>query len=127
MDRVDLRLQVGRPSERELGGAGAPESSADVRSRVCAARERGRRRWRGLPWRTNAAVPAGELRRNWLPDSDGLTLLLDVERRSANLRGPDRVLRVAWTLADLAGRDRPGADEIAAASGLRGAHLGWAA
>jgi magnesium chelatase family protein len=127
LDRVDLRLVVRRPSDGELSSSGPAESSEQVRERVLAARERSRRRWRHRPWAVNAGVPTGELRRDWLPDEGGLELLHDLERRAVNLRGPDRVLRVAWTLADLAGRDRPGRDEVAAATGLRGAHLGWSA
>ncbi len=127
VDRIDLRLSVSRPPDAELGSSAPAEATADVRARVAAARERGRHRLRGRPWSTNASVPTGELRRHWLPDIGGQEMLHEIERRSANLRGPDRVLRVAWTLSDLAGRDRPGRDEIAAAAGLRGASLGWAA
>lgn len=124
MDRIDLRLQVSRPADAELIGAGPGESTESVRARVETALERSRHRFAGLPWSTNAAIPAGELRRSWWPDEGGRGLLEDLERRSVNLRGPDRVLRVAWTLADLVGRGRPGRDEVAAAAGLRGATAG---
>lgn len=125
MDRIDLRLSVARPSEGELRHESPGEESARVRDRVIGARERSRLRLADTPWTSNAAIPTGALRRHWLPDGGGLDLLNDLESRAPNLRGPDRILRVAWTLADLAGRDRPGRDEIAAAAGLRGASLGW--
>jgi magnesium chelatase family protein len=124
MDRIDLRLNVSRPAQAELTSSATVEPTGVVRDRVAAARERSRHRYRGRPWSTNAELPAGELRRTWCPDDGGLALLEELERKSANLRSPDRVLRVSWTLADLAGRDRPGRDEVAAAAGLRGATAG---
>jgi magnesium chelatase family protein len=83
------------------------------------------RRFAECPWRLNAEVPTGDLRRVWSPTPEGAALLRDFERRSSNLRGVDRVLRMAWTLADLRGVDRPDRDDIAGALSLRGAHLGW--
>ncbi|MDP1876679.1 MAG: YifB family Mg chelatase-like AAA ATPase [Actinomycetota bacterium] len=124
MDRVDVRLLLIRPSASELDDGPAAEPSGSVRLRVATARARGRRRMVGLPCSTNAEVPTSVLRR-WPLDSGAADLLHDLERRSANLRGPDRVLRVAWSLADLAGRDRPSRDDVAGAMGLRGASLGW--
>jgi magnesium chelatase family protein len=57
-----------------------------------------------------------------------MALVLDeVGRGRLSGRGVDRVLRVAWTIADLAGVDRPGAAEVAAAVSLRGGGLPWAA
>jgi magnesium chelatase family protein len=120
MDRVDVRLTVLRPSAAELASGGAVEASADVRARVLQARARAARRLAGTPWTVNAHVPAGVLRRQWSMDAHAADVLADLERRSAGLRGPDRVLRMAWTVADLAGRDRPGADDVLRAISLRG-------
>lgn len=125
LDRVDIRLSVERPQLVGGGSGDIAESSAQVAQRVRAARERAAARFAGHPWRFNAEVPAGELRREWVPTADGAELLQDVERRSVNLRGVDRVLRMAWTLADLRGVGAPGRDDIAAALALRGGHLGW--
>jgi magnesium chelatase family protein len=127
MDRIDIRLTVTRPSDAELTGTEGPESTSTVRARVALARERSARRFADLPWRVNAAIPAGELRRTWWPDPSGAEVLRQLDRRAANLRGPDRVLRMAWSFADLAGRERPGLDDVAAAIGLRGASTAWAA
>jgi len=126
MDRVDIRLPLSRPSDADLLNVEAAESSDRVRDRVVLARERSATRFAGLPWRINAAIPAGELRRTWWPDPSGAEILRTLDRRATNLRGPDRVLRVAWSLADLAGRSRPAADDIAAALGLRGESTAWA-
>lgn len=124
LDRVDIRLSLERP---QLGGGTGEiaESSSQVAQRVRTARDRAAARFHGHPWRVNAEVPAGELRRVWLPTADGAELLQDVERRSVNLRGVDRILRMAWTLADLRGAEAPGRDDIASALALRGGHLGW--
>lgn len=127
MDRIDIRLALQRPLDAELMDPRPAESSESVRARVAAARDRAARRFAGLPWSVNARIPTGELRRSLLPDATGAAVLADFERRSGNLRGPDRVLRVAWTLADLRGHARPDRDDVAQALGLRGAATSWAA
>jgi magnesium chelatase family protein len=127
MDRIDIRLALARPSDAELQSAMLGEDTATVRARVVQARDRSSRRFAGLPWQANASIPVGELRRTWHPDEGGAELLRSLDRRSANLRGPDRVLRMAWSVADLAGRSRPSRDDVAVALGLRGASTLWAA
>ena len=127
MDRIDIRLWLSKPAAAELASAQPGDSSSIVRSRVIEARDRAGRRYAEFPWTTNAQIPTAGLRREWVPDAAGAELLRAAERRSANLRGPDRVLRMAWTVADLGGRDRPGRDDVATALGLRGAALAWAA
>lgn len=117
LDRVDLRIAAAKPSRGELR-AGPGEPSSVVAERVLAARERASARLAGTPWRVNAHVPAGPLRAGLPEDAAGL--LDRFAEREPGLRGIDRMLRVAWTLADLAGLDRPGADEVAMAAALRG-------
>lgn len=125
MDRIDIRLALARPADAELASSTAPECSAVVRERVAVARERARSRLSGTPWRTNAEVAAGALRRTWRLRDDAAALLAEYERRAVTLRGADRIVRMAWTLADLAGVSRPGRDEIAGALALRGAQTPW--
>lgn len=127
LDRIDIRLALQRPSDAELMSSEEGEGSAPVRDRVATARDRAAHRFAGLPYRLNSEIPAGDLRRRWSPDPGGAELLRDLDRASVNLRGPDRVLRMAWSVADLAGRTRPGRDDIAMACSLRGASAGWAA
>jgi magnesium chelatase family protein len=96
------------------------ESSEVVAARVAAARERAAARLSGTPWRVNAEVPGPILRRLWPLDRQALAPLereLDLGLLSA--RALDRIIRVSWTLADLAGEDRPGPDELARALYLR--------
>jgi magnesium chelatase family protein len=95
------------------------ESSAVVGNRVQEARARQGHRLRGTGWQTNGEVPGPYLRRQ-LPLPDALQVVeTAVNRGKLSPRGVDKVLRVAWTLADLAGRDRPGRDEVAVALAMR--------
>jgi len=113
LDRVDLQVEVHPASRAEIDGAGPAESSAAVARRVAAARGAQAERLAGTPWRTNAQVP-GHWIRSALGADRALMTDLDraLDRGLLSLRGVDRVLRVAWTLADLAGRTAPGRSEI---------------
>ena len=108
LDRIDLRVVLLPLTRADLGDS-AGESSADVAARVAGARERQRRRLRATPWAVNADVPGAHLREGALRLSAEVTRDLDraMDTGTLTLRGYDRCLRVAWTLADLAGRDRP--------------------
>ncbi|GII99378.1 magnesium chelatase family protein [Sediminihabitans luteus] len=121
LDRVDLQLDVRPVRGVELARSGPrPESTAVVAARVAAARAAAARRLAGTPWRTNAEVPGPWLRRRLGADR---TLLTDVDaaldRGLISLRGADRALRVAWTLADLAGRDAPSRADVGQGLALR--------
>jgi magnesium chelatase family protein len=121
-DRIDIDLQVSRVSaSRATGQERAVTTTADARSRVIAARLRASERWKRTPWRRNADVPGTRLRQGDLRLAASVRAPLDraLERGAITLRGYDRVLRVAWTMADLAGLDRPGIDEIGRALLLR--------
>jgi magnesium chelatase family protein len=80
--------------------------------RVAAARARARHRLNGTPWQVNSDIPAAELRRSYPPLPEAIAPInraVDLGENSA--RAACQVVRVAWTLADLAGKSRPGADE----------------
>ncbi|SFD00949.1 YifB family Mg chelatase-like AAA ATPase [Streptomyces aidingensis] len=121
LDRIDLRVPVEPVGRAELLAAAArAESTAVVADRVLAARERAAARYAGTPWRVNAEVPGHELRTRWAPSPGALARAeQDMDRGLLSARGLDRVLRVAWTVADLAGHDRPGAADVDAALALR--------
>ena len=116
LDRVDLQVEL-TPAR---AGADVGESSAVVAARVLAARAAQAERLAGTPWRTNGDVPGSWLRERLGPDR---TLVADldraVDRGTLSLRGVDRVLRVAWTVADLAGRVAPGRADVGHALLLR--------
>lgn len=121
LDRVDLRVQVDRVTRAELTERGARgESTEMVADRVRTARERAALRLTGTPWRTNSEVPGRELRSRWHARAGAMDEAeRNLERGVLTARGLDRVLRVAWTVADLAGHDRPDARDVALALQLR--------
>ena len=121
LDRVDLRVEVDRVTRAELTGRGARgESTATVADRVREARVRALARLAGTPWRTNSEVPGRELRGRWYAAAGAMDEAeRNLERGVLTARGLDRVLRVAWTVADLVGHDRPDATDVALALQLR--------
>ncbi|MFG2383275.1 YifB family Mg chelatase-like AAA ATPase [Streptomyces avermitilis] len=121
LDRVDLRVEVEPVTRAELTVRGARgESSRAVADRVHAARERSATRLTGTPWRTNSEVPGRELRSHWQAVPGAMEEAeRGLERGVLSARGLDRVLRVAWTVADLSGHDRPDAGDVALALQLR--------
>ena len=121
LDRVDLRVEVDRVTRSQLAGSGSRgDATTVVADRVRAARERAAARLTGTPWLSNSEVPGRELRSRWhaapgaLEDAER-----SLERGVLTVRGLDRVLRVAWTVADLLGHDRPDAADVALALQLR--------
>jgi magnesium chelatase family protein len=120
LDRVDVKVELFPVGRAELlSDRRFAEPSPVVAARVAAARERAAARLKGTPWRLNAEIPGSELRQAFRPSAGALAPLeraMDLGQISA--RGVDRVVRVAWTLADIAGICRPTASEISYALGL---------
>jgi magnesium chelatase family protein len=131
MDRIDLRVVVEPVAHGDLFDTGAErETSAQVAGRVAAARAAAAERWRGTPWQTNAAVPGSMLRKEpWLLPPTVLQPARNfLEQGSLSARGFDRVLRIAWTVADLRGRTAPAAEDVSEALYFRtGRVSSWAA
>ncbi|MFE3495498.1 YifB family Mg chelatase-like AAA ATPase [Streptomyces sp. NPDC059175] len=121
LDRVDLRVEVEPVSRSDLLGRGTRgESTVAVAARVEEARARAADRLEGTPWRVNSEVPGHELRTRWQAAPGALDgAERDMERGLLTARGMDRVLRVAWTIADLAGHDRPIPHDVELALQLR--------
>lgn len=125
-DRIDLRLNVRRVPSVLLSEIDVPAPTSDeLRQRVTRARAAAAARLRDTPWGANGEVKGAWLRARQLrlPRSDTAVLDHALARGSLTLRGYDRVLRVAWTIADLDGCDRPGRREISRALVLRGGEL----
>ena len=115
-DRIDLLAAVRQPSAAEIGGAPG-EPSAAVRERVAAARER--QEWRLGPGRCNAEMTPAEARACPLAE-EAATLLADLyARQRLSGRAHDRALRLAQTLADLAGVEAIGEEQMAQALQMR--------
>ncbi|WP_406107696.1 YifB family Mg chelatase-like AAA ATPase [Micromonospora globbae] len=122
LDRIDVQVRLPPVRAAELMAAdGGREPSAVVARRVAAARGAAAERWAGLGHRLNAEVPGPHLRRPpWrLPARDTAELRARLDSGSLSARGFDRVIRLAWTIADLDGRERPDRDDVREAIQLR--------
>jgi magnesium chelatase family protein len=121
VDRVDITRHVEPvPVHEARDPLARPEPSAVIRARVTAARQRQAERYSGTPWRLNADVPGPDLLRHFQL-TDGASHLLDDKIYAGVLtrRGGTRVHRLAWTVADLRGVDRPDVPELDVALRLR--------
>ena len=112
-DRIDITHRVDPPPADELI-EGAIEDSATVRDRVTRARRiQGERLG---PGRANAEMTPAELHEHCALDADGRRVLEAAHRQLAlSARGWDRCLRLARTIADLAGEERIGQDQVSEA------------
>jgi magnesium chelatase family protein len=117
LDRIDLRIAMPRVGAEELVGGVPGEPSSVVAARIAAARGIAMARTSGVP---NARVPGASLATVCRPDGPARELLTDLaDRTGMTGRGVHRVLRVARTIADLAGRDAVTASDVSAAAALR--------
>jgi magnesium chelatase family protein len=122
LDRVDIQVEMMPVTAAHLlHDAGRSEPSAVVAERVAKARAAAAARWAEHGWQTNAEVPGPVLRRRpWrLTRSSTVELAGYVDRGTLSARGYDRVLRIAWTVADLDGRSHPDAGDVAEALSMR--------
>src|SRR5437764_1379522 len=120
LDRIDLHVEVARVSAADLTLPPPAEGSAEVARRVATARQLQADRYNGSGVRTNAEVNGELLDQVATPDEPGRKLLADAAaamRLSA--RGFHRVLRVARTIADLAGAEQVGRIHVAEALSYR--------
>ena len=109
LDRIDLKLEVPRVAQTELRATAPGESSADVRARVVAARQRQLAR-AGKP---NSALSNRDADRCCALDARSHALIdRAIERLGLSARAYHRVLRVARTIADLAGRESIDASDL---------------
>lgn len=119
-DRLDIELGLRRVAAVHLDDAHSVTTAA-ARSAVAEARERAARRLRDTPWTQNAHVPGTWLRSGPNAPAGSIRRPLDAALAAGalTLRGYDRILRVAWSLADLAGRDHLAGDDIGQALYLK--------
>lgn len=119
LDRLDLLITVTRPNVTGLAQQAGP-TSAEVRERVVAARERQSHRLAGTGARCNGEMGPRLVRAQVrVAPAAQRALRSAYERGGLSARGHDRVLRVACTIADLAARDVVGLDDLLQALALR--------
>ena len=121
MDRFDLRLEVPAVEVSDLALPPSGETSAEVASRVAAARDRQAERYAGHDGvAVNADVSGDALMEVAAPDAEGREmLLLATDRFRLSARGYHRVLKVARTIADLDGADAVRRPHVAEALSYR--------
>ncbi|MBO9320258.1 MAG: YifB family Mg chelatase-like AAA ATPase [Chloroflexus sp.] len=117
LDRIDIHVEAPRVKYDKLSGLATGEPSATVRERVIAARHRQTERLRGHPrCRSNADLGPVEIRAFCALDSAGQSLLKSaVQRLNLSARSYHRILRLARTIADLAGVEQIAAVHVAEA------------
>jgi magnesium chelatase family protein len=97
------------------------ESSAVIRDRVIAARAIAATRFAGMEWSLNSQIPARALRTQFQPERGAMNFLHDeLDREHITARGLHKIIRTAWSFADLNGNKVPTMNDVIAAHTLRG-------
>jgi magnesium chelatase family protein len=113
LDRIDLHIEAPALAIRELQNAQPGESSATIRARVQAARDRQLERFRGTKVTSNARMSHAQIRTHCAIDATLAEMLQHaMEELALSARAYDRILKVARTIADLAASDRIEANHL---------------
>ena len=116
LDRIDIQIEVDSVPISEINRHMPAESSAEVAVRVAAARAVQLERYRNTKFFCNAQLDSSSIRRFCAPDAEAERLLhMAVDSMHMSMRAYNRILKVARTIADLAGEDRIAAAHIAEA------------
>lgn len=106
LDRIDLHVEVPLVDYRELSSTSSGEKSETIRDRVMQARDVQRRRFASKPHQTNAAMGARQVKEHCQLDAESAGYMEHaMEQMNFSARAHDRILKVARTLADLAGSE----------------------
>ncbi len=120
MDRIDMRIAVEPVGRADISSQILGESSADIAKRVSAARALAKERFSGRGFALNSQIPARDLRSDFKPDRQAMAFLHDeLDRERLTARGLHKVIRLSWTLSDLAGGHQPTLDDVTQAYSLR--------
>jgi magnesium chelatase family protein len=113
LDRIDLHVEVPAVKFADLGSARPGETSAVVRRRVVAARERQSARFQGRPVSCNARMGPRELREHVRLDAATQEMLkLAMNDMNLSARAHDRILKMARTIADLESSEELRAEHV---------------
>ena len=120
MDRIDLKIEVDSISRSELSANNHGESSREIRQRVISARARAAARFNQYPWKLNSQIPSQLLRREFAPERQAMNFLHDeLDREHITARGLHKIIRVAWSIADLREIKVPTISEVQLAYAMR--------
>ena len=115
LDRIDLHVEVPPVNFREMSATTGGETSAEVRQRVMAARRLQGTRWPTVPG-NNARMQSRDLQQHCqLDDATRQLLRMAMEELNLSARAYDRILKVARTIADLAGTTHLRAEHVSEA------------
>jgi len=118
LDRIDIHVEVPAVQYKELRGAAAAEGSTEIRTRVLAARERQRVRFKkaGDKLFSNAQMSTRQVRAHCELGADAERLLeRAMQQQGLTARAHDRILKVARTVADLEGAEHLAVSHLAEA------------
>jgi len=128
LDRIDLHVELPALPPADVQGLASGEASETIRARVDGARQRQRDRFRASAIRVNAAMSPRQVRRFCRVSAEAERLLAAaMTQLGLSARGHDRVLKVARSIADLAGSEGLTAEHCAEAIQYRGLDRQWRA
>ena len=129
LDRIDIQVEITPVPFDDISRAAPGEPSAAIRERVVRARHVQEERYRSHPGtHCNAQMTERMIHQYAEPDADGIELLrMAMRRLSLSARAYNRILKVARTIADLAGSEKVAAEHLGEAIGYRNLDRGdWA-
>jgi len=120
LDRIDLHIDVPPVEEDELTTEANLETSEMIRQRVIKARERQKQRFKGLKIYTNSEMSSSEVKKFCQLTKEAVSLLKQaISRLSLSARSYFKTIKIAQTIADLAGKEKIDSVEIAEALQFR--------
>lgn len=116
LDRIDITMRVDALNRSAFQNQDAHHTSSLLRQRVLTARAAASERFQAESFKLNADIPSEALRSRYRPEKRAMTQLLDLlDEGAISARTFHRIIRLGWSFADLLGKERPGADELARA------------
>jgi magnesium chelatase family protein len=107
LDQIDIRVELSPTEPRDFTGRASGDTSGTIRARVIAAREIQERRYAGTSVRTNGGMTLKQIYRHCELDARGKALIeRAIERLGLSARAYARILKVARTIADIAGESK---------------------
>ena len=126
LDRIDIHLNVPAPKTHELMSRAPQESSAAIKARTVAARERQLKRFEGTAVHNNAQMDHRKTKKFCAIDAESRELLKKaMEELGLSARAHDKILKVSRTISDLEGSEHILPQHIAEAIGYRSLDRSW--